>query len=167
MVLFVFCIPLGTVSEAITFPLRMLVTKISVGIAQIGLGIPVLREGTQIFDADKTFRYEVAVACSGIRSLISLAALTLIYGFLNFQSSWRRMIIFASAVPLAVAGNVARITTVIVAAEAFGEKAGVFVEQKLGFLTFGVALGLILLLGYLLRERPRETSLSTMEAKPA
>jgi exosortase len=159
MILFVFCIPLATLSEAITFPLRMLVTKVSVAIAQVGLGIPVIRKGTQIFDPQGMFGYEVAEACSGIRSLITLMALTMIYGFVNFQTFWKRALIIAAAVPLAVAGNVARITTVIIAGEAFGQKAGMFVEQKLGFLTFAVAIGSILVIGYLLRERPVEPAL--------
>jgi exosortase/archaeosortase family protein len=51
-----------------------------------------------------------------------------------------------------VAGNVVRITGVIIAGEAFGHDAGAFVEQKLGFVTFAVAIGCTLLLGFLLKE---------------
>jgi exosortase len=166
MILLIFCIPLATVSESITFPLRILVTQISVAIAQFGLGIEVIREGSQIFDPQRTFQYDVAPACSGIRSLISLLALTIIYGFVSFQSGWKRLLIIASAAPIAVAGNVARITTVIIVGEAFGENAGVWVEQKFGFVTFAVAIALVFLLGHFLRESEKTPELR-MEVKPA
>jgi exosortase len=152
MILFVFCVPLGTMGEFLTFPLRILVTKLAVGTANYGLGIDVIRDGSQIFDAQRTFQYDVAPACSGIRSLMSLLALTTVYGFITFQSLWKRLLMVVMAVPLAVAGNVVRITGVIIAGEAFGHDAGAFVEQKLGFVTFAVAIGCTLLLGFLLRE---------------
>src|SRR5204862_4065088 len=81
--LFVFCVPLGTMSDSLTFPLRMLVSKISVGIGHV-LGIDVIRDGSQIFNPRGTFQYDVAPACSGIRSLTALLALTPIFGFINF-----------------------------------------------------------------------------------
>src|SRR6185503_9816914 len=147
-VLFAFCVPLGSLAESITFPLRMLVTKISVGISQAVLGIDVIRQGSQIFDAQRTYSYDVAPACSGIRSLISLLALTTIYGFLTFRATWRRLLMIAIAFPLAIAGNVIRITAVIIAAEAFGQNAGAKVHDGAGFITFGVAIICIMLLSY-------------------
>jgi exosortase/archaeosortase family protein len=53
---------------------------------------------------------------------------------------------------LAVLGNVVRISFTIFVSELFGQDAGVFVEQKFGFVTFGVAIGCVLLLGRWLRE---------------
>ncbi|MCL5097759.1 MAG: exosortase/archaeosortase family protein [Candidatus Omnitrophica bacterium] len=151
-ILFVFCIPIGSLAESITFPLRMIVTHISVAISQGLLGIDVVRDGTRIFDARRTFQYDVAPACSGIRSLISLLALTTIYGFVTFERSWKRVLTMGLAVPLAVAGNVVRITTVIIAAEAFGQTAGSWVHDYAGFITFAVAIACVLLLGHWLRE---------------
>lgn len=153
MILFIFCVPLGTMSETITFPLRKLVATISVGIADGALAIPVERDGTRIFHAQHLFQYDVAPACSGIRSLISLLALTMIYGFMTFTTIWKRLLVMSLAVPLAIAGNVLRILTVIIVGEAFGEAAGTRIEQKLGFLTFAIAIGALLLAGYWLRER--------------
>ena len=153
-VLFVFCIPVASLSEPVTFPMRLAVAKISVGISNSLLGIDVVRDGTQIFDLKRTFQYDVAPACSGIRSLISLVALTTIYGFITFRPWWKRGLMVVAAAPLAVLGNVIRITGVIVAAEAFGHDAGTMVEQKLGFVTFAVALAGVFALGYLMRDRP-------------
>lgn len=147
-----FCVPLESLGEGLLLQLRLLVTKISVGIGHEILGLDVLRDGTRIFNSARSFNYDVAPACSGIRSLASLLAVTTIYGCLAFRSPWRRLVMVALAVPLAVAGNVARITTVIVLAEAFGEKTGASAETNLGYVTFAVAIGLMFAAGWLLRE---------------
>ena len=60
------------------------------------------------------------------------------------------------AAPLAVIGNVIRITSVIIAGEAFGKKAGLFVHDWFGFVTFLVAIVVVMLLGYVLREPEKE-----------
>jgi exosortase len=156
MFLLVFCVPLSTLSEAITFPLRLFVTKISVGIAHTGLGIDVYSAGSQIMDGRGHALYDVAPACSGMRSLIAMGLITIIYSFLTFESNFRRLIVVASALPFAVLGNIARVTTVILVGEAFGKDAGAMIEQKFGFLTFGIAIGCMLGVGWLLRENRKE-----------
>ncbi len=166
--LFVFCVPLGNSAQYITFPMRMIVTKLSVATSNGLLGIHVLRDGSQIFNAKHTFQDHVAPACSGIRSLISLIALTTIYGFMTFRANWKRWLMVALAFPLAIAGNTLRIMGVIVAGEAFGQKAGSVIEQKLGFVTFAVALGAIFLLGHWLGEKkPRSLIAGDEDGKVA
>ena len=152
--LFAFCFPLATVSDKITFPLRLLATHITAGISATVLGIDVIQNGTQIFDSQRTFQYEIAAACSGLRSLTATLAIAIIYGFMTFRGSLRRLVIIASAVPLAVAGNVFRLMIIIVVAEAFGQEAGNFVHNNfwLSLLPYVPALGGIALIGYLLRE---------------
>lgn len=152
-VLFAFSVPLGSLAESVTFPLRMLVTKITVGVSSDLLGIQVVRDGSRIFDVKQTFQYDVAPACSGIRSLVALAAVAVIYAFVSFRAWWRRGLLIAAAAPLAVAGNAARLVVVILVADAFGQDAGAAVEQKFGFVTFAVALSGLLLLGWALREK--------------
>ena len=164
MFLFLFCVPLGTMAETLTFPMRILVSKISVGFSHIVLGIDVIQDGVQIFDSRRTYQYEVAPACSGIRSLTSLLALTTIYSFVSFKTGWKRWTIVASAFPLAVVANVARLIGVIVVAEAFGHKAGAYVETKFGFVTFAMAMILVLLLGHWLQDREPQ-AVGSLEAK--
>jgi exosortase len=149
-----FCVPLEALSEGLLFRLRLLVTQVSVGIGHHLLGLDVLRDGTAIFNSTRSFNYDVAPACSGIRSLASLLAVTTIYGYVAFRAPWKRAVMMALAVPLAVAGNVARITTVIILAEAFGHKVGAAAETNLGYVTFAVAIGLMFLAGWLMREPP-------------
>lgn len=155
MILFVFCVPLGTLGDTITVPLRMLVTKASVGFSNDVLGIQVFRDGSRII-GDGGFQYDVAPACSGIRSLIALLAMTTIYGFVTFRPAWKRILMVLVAAPLAVLGNIVRITGVIVTADAFGQRAGALVEQKLGFVTFAVAIACVLLLGHIFRDQEEE-----------
>ncbi|MBI5802695.1 MAG: exosortase [Verrucomicrobia bacterium] len=147
-----FCVPLEALGEGLLFRLRLLVTQISVGIGHGVLGLDVLRDGTAIFNSARSFNYDVAPACSGIRSLASLLAVTTIYGYVAFRAPWKRVVMIALAAPLAVAGNVARITTVIILAEAFGHKTGAAAETNLGYVTFAVAIGLMFLAGWLMRE---------------
>ncbi|HEY5044214.1 MAG TPA: exosortase/archaeosortase family protein [Verrucomicrobiae bacterium] len=140
--LLAFCIPaFGT--DAFTLRLRLLVTWIVAAIAHLGLSPDLIRDGTQLFDAQHTFGYEVAAACSGIRSLVALLALTTIYGFVVFKSPWKRAVMILSAVPLAVLGNVVRLCFTIGVAELFGQGAGNAVEHKFGFITFAVAIGCV------------------------
>ncbi|HTI98732.1 MAG TPA: exosortase/archaeosortase family protein [Dongiaceae bacterium] len=151
--LFAFCIPLGSQSQPVTFRLRMLSTKISVMISHV-IGIDVIRDGSQIYNTGHTYMYDVAPACSGIRSLISLLVLTIVYSFVCFRRPWKRLVLVASAFPLAVAGNVLRLTMIIFAAEAFGQKAGNFVHENFFFslLPYVPAIAGWLWLGHWLRE---------------
>src|SRR5262249_48608327 len=75
-----FCIPIYSAGEPITFPLRLLATKITAGVCHLLLGINVTRLGTQLSDPGGSYQYEVAAACSGIRSLTAAVAFSVIYG---------------------------------------------------------------------------------------
>lgn len=128
--LFVFCVPLGTLAETITFPLRLLATDITTWISRSVLGVALIQQGNKLLDAQGTFQYEVAAACGGLRSLTATVALASIYSFVTLERSWKRLVMILSAVPLAVAGNVLRLTLIIVAAEAFGQEAGNWVHDN-------------------------------------
>jgi exosortase len=165
-VLLIFCVPLGAYGQIITTPLRHLVAVIVTGIAHLGLSPDLIREGTMLMDANRTFSYDIAPACSGIRSLVSLLALTTVFGFISFPAGWKRWLIVLAAFPLAVLGNVVRISFAVVIAELLGQKAGVAVEQKAGFITFVIAIIAIILLEKGLRGRdPQSQSSLPFEPK--
>ncbi len=152
--LFVFCIPISTLAEPITIPLRQIATDIAVAVSHKALGIPVVQQGVQIIDPRGSYQYEVAAACSGIRSTIALLALTTIYGWVSFTSLWKRLLMMALAMPLALASNVLRLVAIIVAAEAFGRGAGEVVHNWFGFVSFALAIGAVLGVGHWLRDAP-------------
>jgi exosortase len=128
--LFIFAVPLSTISEPVTFPLRVLVSTLTEWIAHYLFGIGVLRMGTQLFDPLGTYQYDVAAACSGIRSLIAIVLLATVYGFVVFRSAWKRIVMLALAVPFAVLGNLLRMLLIIVAAVMGGQEWGNYVHES-------------------------------------
>ncbi len=103
----VLMIPIPTiVFNQITFPLQLLASRVSAGVLP-WLGVPVLREGNVIILP--AMALDVAEACSGIRSLMSLATLAIIYGYLMDRSVAVRVLLALAAVPIAVVANGSRI----------------------------------------------------------
>ena len=90
----------------ITFPLQLLASKVSAAVLPL-LGVPILREGNVINLPAMTL--EVAEACSGIRSLMSLVTLAIIYGYLTEKRVAVRVVLALASVPIAVAANSVRI----------------------------------------------------------
>ena len=131
--LFAFMVPLGSYAATITFPLRVLVTWIVEHLFDDVLGIGVMRVGTQLFNSLGTYQFEVAAACSGIRSLTSTLLAATALGFIVFRSPWKRAAMIAAAVPLAVIGNVLRLSLIVGAGEFFGQKTGNFVHENTFF----------------------------------
>ena len=94
------------VFNQITFPLQLLASKVAATVLPV-LGVPILREGNVI--NLPSMALEVAEACSGIRSLMSLVALAIIYGYLMEKRLWVRWLLAVASVPIAVAANSIRI----------------------------------------------------------
>jgi exosortase len=122
--LFGFMIPLGSLTEPITFPLRLLVTQSVAFLCHHVLAMDVVSSGTQLFNGLGTYQYDVAPACSGIRSLVAIAAIAIIYAFTVFRTAGQRVLILASAIPLALIGNIFRMMVIVLAAEFGGQAAG-------------------------------------------
>jgi EpsI family protein len=138
----VFAIPVNAL-DSIGFHLRLWVIDAVHTLAPL-VGIEVIRNGTQLFSPDGTYQYDVAAACSGVRSLMALMALSLLTAYLNLQSGWRRTAVFLLCFPLTYVGNVARIGAIVVAGEVFGQGAGEWLHEWAGFVVFVIVLGGIL-----------------------
>jgi EpsI family protein len=145
----IFALPVNVLDTA-GFWLRMWVIHASQGIAHLA-GIEVVRSGTQLFSPDGAYQYDVAAACSGVRSLMALTALSLLVGYLNFRPWWLRVLILLLSFPFTYVGNVVRIGGIIFVAEWFGQRAGEVFHEWAGFLVFVIVLGLVLLSVNLLR----------------
>ena len=139
--LFTFMVPLGSLTERLTFPLRLFVTKTVALICNHVLAIDVTSQGTHLFKMPYQYEYDVAPACSGIRSLVAITVIAIIYAFLAFKTPWKRGLLMVSAVPLAVLANVFRMITIVVAAELGGQEWGSYVHN-------GGPLGILSLLPY-------------------
>ena len=148
------CVPLSAVADTITVPLRLFATMITSFICHFVLGIDVIQEGNRLFNANGTYQYEVAAACSGIRSLTAIFALTTIYGFTAFRSSWRTLVVIGSSFPLAVGANVLRLVSIIIASEVFNPATGRYIHESgwISLLPYIPAMIAMLVLGYWLRE---------------
>ena len=166
--LFAFCVPTANVLVPVAFPLRMMATKITAALCSGVLGIDVIQDGTRIMNSTRQYQYEVAAACSGIRSLTAITAVALIYAFVGFKKPWQRLVIIASTVPLAVVANVFRLSSIIIAAEAFGQKAGNWVHENAvaGLFPYIPAIAGMLVIGHFLA-RPRRAETLNGSALPS
>jgi len=111
----IFAVPFDFLGELATF-LQGIMTSSSAALLN-ALGLPVTQVGNQLFGDGYSFN--VDVPCSGIRSLQALTALTAIYAYLTQSGLVRKWLLFLSAFPLAVIGNMARVISVVLVAEGF------------------------------------------------
>jgi exosortase len=128
----------------IAFPLQLLASKTGEWAISTA-GIPVLREGNLLILAHTTL--EVAEACSGIRSLVSLITLGLVYGYFMDTRTWVRTLIVASAIPVAILANGARVAGTGMAAHWIGKDAAEgFFHEFSGWIVFLFAFAMILII---------------------
>jgi exosortase len=101
--------------------------------------VPVLREGNII--NLPAMPLEVAQACSGIRSLMSLTTLAIMYGYLVERRVWVRVALALASIPIAVAANGLRIVgTGLIVQYWDPEKAEGFFHLFSGWLVFVFSL---------------------------
>jgi exosortase len=125
------------VFNQISLPLQLVASKAAEYTLQM-VHIPVLREGNVIVLANTSL--EVAEACSGIRSLISLVTLAIVYGYFSEGRVWARFVLTLAAVPVAVVSNAARVAGTGIAAHYYGPQvAEGFFHTFSGWMLFLVA----------------------------
>src|SRR6478735_9275495 len=136
-------IPLpAIVFNKIAFPLQLLASQVGES-AISAANIPVLREGNVLVLANTSL--EVAEACSGIRSLVSLITLGLVFGYFADPRGWVRALIVASTIPVAIISNAARVAGTGILAHYYGPSAAEgFFHEFSGWHVFIVAFVMIL-----------------------
>ena len=140
--------------NAIAFPLKLFVAKYSVLFLQF-INITVYREGNIIMFPNIVL--EVADACSGIRSLMSLVALSVAISFFVKTSNLKKTIIVISAVPIAVFANALRVIATGILAKYWGVAAAEgFFHELAGMLVFGLAMLMLFIVGITLREKDEQ-----------
>lgn len=142
-------IPLpALIFNKIAFPLQLVASHVGeYGIS--AANIPILREGNVLILANATL--EVAEACSGIRSLVSLFTLGIVFGYFADSRAWVRTVIALSAIPVAILANGLRVASAGWAAHYMGQAGveGLFHEFS-GWVVFIVAFLMMLALQRLL-----------------
>jgi exosortase len=132
------------VFNQITFPLQLLASRAAAHTLPL-LGVPVLREGNII--QLPAMALEVAEACSGIRSLMSLTTLAIIYGYLMEPRTSFRVLLAVASIPIAVIANSLRIIGTGLLVQYWDpDKAQGFFHAFSGWLIFVVSLILLFLL---------------------
>lgn len=129
------------VFNQIAFPLQLLASRFG-ELTLAAAGIPVLREGNVITLSNTTL--EVAEACSGIRSLVSLLTLAIVYGYFVETRVWARVALALASVPVAIVANGVRVAGTGIAAHFIGPDAAQgFFHTFSGWLVFIVAFVLL------------------------
>ena len=142
-------IPLpALIFNKIAFPLQLVASQVGEYGVRAG-NIPILREGNVLILANATL--EVAEACSGIRSLVSLFTLGIVFGYFADSRAWVRTVIALSAIPVAILANGLRVASAGWAAHYMGQAGveGLFHEFS-GWVVFVVAFLMMLALQRLL-----------------
>jgi exosortase len=135
-------IPLpAIIFNQIAFPLQLLASQVGEKVLRLWQ-IPVLREGNVMFLANTSL--EVAEACSGIRSLISLLTLGIVYGYFIDRRVGVRLLIALVTVPVAIVTNALRVAGTGVAAHYYGADAAEgFLHEFSGLIVFAAAFALL------------------------
>jgi exosortase len=152
MVFFAVAIPLPSViASALTLPLQLTASRVAEA-SLTTMGVPVFRDGN-VLELPST-ALEVAEACSGLRSIISLAAISILLAWTE-PSLPRRIAIVAFSLPVAIVMNGFRIAATGLACEAWGPKAASGSWHTFtGWVTFVVSVFVLLQLQRLMARRP-------------
>jgi exosortase len=137
------------VFNQITLPLQMLASKLASALLPL-FGVPVLREGNVI--ELPAMKLEVAEACSGIRSLMSLFTLSVFYGYFLEKTFLRRTILALASIPIAIAANAIRILGTGLCVQYWDpDKALGFFHEFSGWVMFLVSLGCLFIVHRIMR----------------
>ena len=139
--LFMIRIPLIIYSQ-ITFPLQIFASIVAERALSL-LNIPVFRDGNILDLASQ--RLSVVEACSGIRSLISLMFLSLVYAYFFDPKKWMRLVLVVAAVPIAIVANAARVTITGIISEYNKQFSEGTYHTFEGWLIFMVALAILVM----------------------
>jgi exosortase len=131
---------------ATTLQMKLFAAHIAAIVVQF-LGIPLVREGSVVHLSNEMI--VIGDPCSGLRSLISLTALGMLYAYLAKGSYPKRIALFLSSIPIAIIANIIRVIGVIVVANFYGNRIVTdgLLHEGFGLSVFAIALAGLILAG--------------------
>ncbi len=144
-----FMIPLPAIIwNKIAFPLQLFSSALAEQVVRL-LGFSILRHGNVLYLPTTTL--EVVDACSGLRSLMTMFALSTFIAWQTKFSLWKKWVLFLAAIPIAIISNTIRLSATAVMASFYGESvAQGFLHEFSGFVTFGLGTAMLIILNFLL-----------------
>ena len=137
-----FMVPIpAVIYNSLTFKLQLVASSLAEHALDI-LSVPVLREGNVLVLPNQTL--SVVEACSGIRSLLSLTFLSLVYGYFFETKRWIRFALFLATIPIAIVANGSRVTLAGVLTQIKPELAEGAYHEASGWVIFMVALAILM-----------------------
>jgi exosortase len=166
----IFTWPMPFLDPIIAFPLRMVMSTMASHVLPM-MGIACLQNGTGLLSPQDVlhnipvgarFHIDIADPCSGIRSLFALLMFSALFGYLFLPRLWQQWLVFLSAFPLAILGNLSRVIMLVFGSIFFGSTFAIgtteqpsWFHEGCGFLVYGVALGAEFVLASLLTRKWR------------
>lgn len=168
-----FMIPVPDIDQA-TVKLQVLATA-AARIACNLIGIKMISIGTSLRAVDDNFQFQVIGDCSGINSLMAITLMTAVFAHLTQDRLWKKLLLFCASVPVAILGNFARLTAIMVMAKCFGQgmAGGWFHEVSAYVISFPFAFGALCVVNKLLNwnqpavPRPLRPSGTSTKTAPA
>ena len=138
LLLLLFMIPIPQILYArLTLSLQFLASQLAESLITLA-GIPVIRTGNLLELPHETLN--VVEACSGIRSLISLTFLSLVYAYFTDSRVWMRWALLAATIPIAIVANAMRVAITGLLTQVDTELARGFYHEIEGYVVFIIAL---------------------------
>ncbi|MDQ2868936.1 MAG: exosortase/archaeosortase family protein [Verrucomicrobiota bacterium] len=139
-----FMIPLGAI-EQMTFRLQFLIIGIVKMLSSL-CGIALYTVGTTIQPVNNAWGFDIAEGCSGIRSLIAMIMITMLFVHLCEPVFWKKIVLVAASVLFAVIGNAGRIFTITLIAQMGYPKfaGGIYHDWSSQLIFFPIALASML-----------------------
>ena len=153
-----FTIPVSSFLDFFTIHLRIFSTSLATGLLN-GVGLAVERSGTALYSRvpGAEFNVDVADPCSGIRSLFAMMALTAAYAHFTLRETWRKWLLFACSLPIAMIGNMVRIMSICVVAAWFGQQVATgYYHDYSGYVVFLVGVLLMVQAGEWIKGRRKK-----------
>ena len=147
-----FMVPLPAIIwNKIAFPMQLFSSAVTEVVVRL-IGIPIFREGNVLHLAQTTL--EVVDACSGLRSLTTMFALSAALAWFSDSTAWKKWVLFLAAAPIAIFANIVRLTGTAGLASVYGEKvAQGFLHEFSGLFTFVFGLMLLILVNKFLQSQ--------------